>query len=230
MNPYKESELMKKRMWTTLLTAVVTLALCTTMASAAASGDGAVRVATVDTNYYGIQGKFTVPSNVYVGAGGYLAFYLGLENKCEGGISYAPAVGWKKFLNCGPNTQTTTSNQSVPLSNQPSAGTVYTVKLVNNLNNTASLYINGSLQFTLPVSSDRTLTAPTYVKMVHSTHDPDDVNRYTNAYWSEVTVKNQNGSYTAFPSNIRSDIYPWGKGDYSVPSLNPLQSSLLAGN
>jgi hypothetical protein len=219
----------------TVLFALLALTLIVSSASAAASGDGAVRVATVDTNFYGIQGKFTVPSDVFVAdhltdpdKHGYIAFYLGLDNICEGGISYTPSVGWKKFLNCGPNTDTTTSNVSMALSNQPSAGTEYTVKLVNNLDNTASLYINGYLMYTLQVSSDRTLTAPTYVKMVHSTYDPQDLNRYKDAIWSNVTVKNQNGSYTSFPSEIRSDIYPWGKGDYSVPSLNPLHTSLLA--
>ncbi|MCR2824972.1 hypothetical protein [Microbacterium sp. zg.Y909] len=202
-------------------------------AVAAASGEGAVRVATT-ANFYGVQGTFTVPSGVYVEdhptdptKHGYVAFYLGLAETCEGGISYTPSVGWKKFLNCGPNTPTTTSNMSVPLSTQPSPGTTFTVKLVNNLDNTASLYISGTLQYTLTVASDRTLTAATPVKMVHSTFDPQDVNRYTGASWSNATVKNADGTYTAFPSSIQSNLYPWGKGDYSVPSLNPLQTSLL---
>lgn len=216
-----------------ILSSILVFTLGVSIVSAAASGEGAVRVATASSDYYGIQGTFTVPSNVYVEdhptdptKHGYIAFYLGLSEICEGGISYTPSVGWKKFLNCGPNTATRTSNVSVPLSVQPTAGTTYTVKLVNNLDNTASLYINGSLQYTLTVSSS--LTSATSVKMVHSTFDPQDVNRYTNAIWSNVTVKNANGSYTAFPASIQSNIYPWGKGDYSVPSLNPLQTSLLA--
>lgn len=228
---------MMKRGLKTILFVLLSLTLCVSITFAAASGEGAVRVATVDTNFYGIQGKFTVPSNVFVAdhltdstKHGYIAFYLGLDNICEGGISYTPSVGWKKFLNCGANTETTTSNVSMALSTQPSAGTEYTVKLVNNLNNTASLYINGYLMYTLEVGSGNTLTAPTFVKMVHSTYDPQDLNRYSDAIWSNVTVKNQNGSYTEFPAEIQSNIYPWGKGDYSVPSLNPLHTSLLAGS
>jgi|GEM_PF-1161480 len=224
--------MLKKKAVFIILSTILVLLLTVSVVSAAASGEGAVRVATT-SNYYGIQGTFTVPSNVYVEnhptdptKHGFIAFYLGLSEICEGGISYTPSVGWKKFLNCGPNTATRTSNVSVPLSVQPTPGTTYTVKLVNNLDNTASLYINGSLQYTLTASSS--LTSATNVKMVHSTYDPQDVNRYTNAKWSNVTVKNANGSYTAFPSSIQSNIYPWGKGDYSVPSLNPLQSSLLA--
>lgn len=214
-----------------VLSILVTLSIYASVASAAASGDAAVRVATAN-DYYGIQGVLTIPSDVYVvdhptdpKQKGYIAFYLGLGEKCEGGISYTPSVGWNKFLNCGPDAG---SNVSVPLSSQPTPGTTYTVKLVNNLDNTASMFINGALTYTLPVSADRTLTSTTHVKMVHSTHDSQDQNRYTGASWSNVSVKEANGTYSPFPSSIESNIYPWGKGDYSVPSLNPLQTSLLA--
>lgn len=192
-------------------------------AMADATGEGAVRVATT-ASYYGIQGTLTIPSDVYVSNdGSYIAFYLGLGNICEGGISYTPSTGWKKFLNCGAG-----SNQSEPLSIQPSPGSTIHLKIVNNQNGTASLYVNGYQSFTLSASS---LPSSTFVKMVHSTYDVQDLNQYTNAKFTNVQVRSASGSYSSFPSSIDSNIYPWGKGDYSVPSLNPtLQSSLISGN
>ncbi|MEC0232554.1 hypothetical protein [Paenibacillus alba] len=219
---------MKKTIISMLLACVFLLS-STTGAFAAATGEGAVRVATVD-NYYGVSATLTIPSSVVVPSDNtsYIAFYTGLGERCEGGISYKNGL-WRKFLNCGGGENDTGSNESLVLSTQPTAGTTYIIKLVNNLDNTASLYFNGSLQFTKKVFTG-TLLSATPVKVVHSTYDLSDKNAYSNATFSNIEVRSSSGVYSAFPSNIQSNIYPWGKGDYSVPSLNPLQTSLKAGN
>lgn len=212
-----------------MLVACVFLLSSVASAFAAATGDGAVRVATVD-NYYGVTATLTIPSGVTVPSdnSSYIAFYTGLGERCEGGISYKNGL-WRKFLNCGGGENDTGSNESVVLSTQPTAETTYIIKIVNNLDNTASLYLNGSLQFTKKVFTG-TLLSATPVKVVHSTSDLSDKNAYSNAIFSNMQVRSSSGVYSAFPTNIQSDnIYPWGKGDYSVPSLNPLQTSLKAG-
>lgn len=196
-------------------------------AFAAATGEGAARVVT-NSKYTGIQGYITIPSNVYVSNdGSYIAFYLGLGNVCEGGLSYTPSSGWKKFLNCGSSSA---SNQSSVLTSQPAAGDKYHLKLINNLNDTATLYINGSVAFTLPVQTAGSLKAATTVKMVHSTQDNQDKNKYTNAAFTQVQVQSTSGgTYTTFPTSLTVD-YPWGKGDYVLLNANPLATSLNAGN
>ncbi|MFE5321483.1 hypothetical protein ACFQ88_22495 [Paenibacillus sp. NPDC056579] len=218
-----------KKLLLSILMALLFHISSTTGAFAAATGEGAVRVATTDY-YYGVSASLTIPGGVSIPLdnNSYIAFYTGLGERCEGGVSYKQGL-WRKFLNCGGGETDTTSNESIVLSTQPTAGTIYNIKLVNNLDDTASLYINGSLQFTKKVYSG-TLRSSTPVKVVHSTYDISDKNAYTNAIFSDLQVRSNSGAYSAFPSSIQSNIYPWGKGDYSVPSLNPLQTSLKAGS
>lgn len=201
-----------------------------TSAFAVATGEGAVRLETSTSNYYGVAGYITIPSNLVVSNdGSYVAFYLGLDNKCEGGISYRPHTGWNKFLKCGQADTEPESTKTTPLANQPVAGDQINIKVVNNLNNTASLYINGVEAYTLPVGKSKgTLYSSTKVKMVHSTHDNQDKNSYKNAKFTSVQVKNANGTYTNFPTNV-NPTYPWGVGDYTVHSTNPIATSLKAG-
>ncbi|WP_159883500.1 hypothetical protein [Paenibacillus puerhi] len=210
-----------------LVTMFISLVAVFSMATSAfaVTGEGAVRVATT-SSYYGISGYLTIPSNVYVSNdGSFIAFYLGLANTCEGGISYKPSTGWNKFLNCGSASG---SNATAPLTNQPTAGTQINLKLVNNLDNTASLYINGVEAYTLPAATKGALVGPTIVKTVHSTLDNQDKNKYSNAAFSSLQVKNAAGSYVAFPSAV-SVTYPWGIGEYTVHSTNPLKTSLAPG-
>ncbi|NEN86921.1 hypothetical protein [Paenibacillus elgii] len=216
-----------KKVYLSVLSAIIALFFTTT--ASAATGEGGVKLLT-DTNYYGIQGYFTVPSDVFVSNdGGYIAFYLGLGDVCEGGISYTPSEKWKKFLNCGK--QNPASNKSMPLASQPAAGEQIHIKLVNNLNDTASLYINGVESYTLPVQNSGSLKAPTKVKMVHTTQDNQDKNRYKNAAFNNVQVQtSKGGPYTTFPTNIAPTFpFPSGKGDYEVIRSNPLATTLKAG-
>lgn len=216
-----------KKLILVLFSAIIMVAFSSN-AFAAATGEGAVRLATT-SNYTGIQGYITIPSNVYVSNdGSYIAFYLGLGNVCEGGISYTPASGWKKFLNCGSSS--TASNQSSPFTNQPSAGDQVHLKLINNLNDTATLYINGSVAFTLPVQTAGTLKSATIVKMVHSTQDNQDKNKYTNAAFTQVLVQSTSGgTYSTFPTSLTA-TYPWGQGDYVLNNGNPIATTLKAGS
>lgn len=195
----------------------------------AASGEGAVRTSTLDT-YYGISADFYVPSNVYVpNDGSYVAFYVGLGNQCEGGISYNGQ--WNHFINCGSGS----SNESDPIPTQPSAGDKINIKLVNNLDDTATLYVYygnyGKVYRNIPVSNG-SLTRPTTVKMVHSNYDVQDKVRYSNAYFKNVIVRNSNGTYSPFPtSNSKYDFdRVWNAEDYSVPNENPLKTYLVTGN
>ncbi|WP_270169094.1 hypothetical protein [Paenibacillus sp. SYP-B4298] len=190
----------------------------------AVTGEGAARVVTTG-KYTGIQAYLTIPSDVFVSNdGSYIAFYLGLGDTCEGGISYKPSTGWNKFLNCGKSSSA--YNRTDPLTNQPSAGSQIHLKLINNLNNTATLYINGTAAYTLPTQNS--LTSSTTVKMVHSTHDNQDKNKYSYASFSQVLVQSTSGgSYTNFPTNLTVN-YPWGKGDYVLHSTVPLSTSLKA--
>ncbi|WP_237762982.1 hypothetical protein [Paenibacillus sp. A3] len=165
-----------------------------TATASAATGEGGVRLLT-STNYHGIQGYFTVPSDVFVSNdGSYIAFYFGLGDVCEGGISYTPSEKWKKFLNCGKKN-------------------------------------SASNRYTLPVQNAGTLKAPTKVKMVHTTDDHQDKNKYKNAAFSNVQVQTSNGGpYTTFPTNITPVFpFPSGKGDYEMIRSNPLATTLKAG-
>ncbi|MFE6799297.1 hypothetical protein [Paenibacillus chitinolyticus] len=196
----------------------------------AVTGEGAARLITT-TKHTAIQGTLTIPSAWNVSNdGSYIAFYLGLGVVCEGGISFKPSTGWNKFLNCGGG-EGSASNKTAPLTVQPKAGDTISLKLVNNLNDTATLYVNGVAAYTnLPVVNAGALKAATTVKMVHSTLDNQDKNSYTNASFSNVLVQSQSGgSYTTFPTNISPDFPLGGKGDYVINSSNPLGTTLKAG-
>ncbi|MED1784940.1 hypothetical protein P4V43_24290 [Brevibacillus fortis] len=200
--------------------------LVSSNAMGAVTGEGAVRLATT-SNYYGISGDLTIPSDFYVSNDdSYIAFYLGFADTCEGGISYKPSTGWNKFLNCGKNDPR--SHKTLRLSSQPSSGEIINLKLVNNLDDTATLYVNGYESFRVPVSNKGTLTKPTTVKMVHSTLDHQDKNKYSNAAFSNVSVQTANGSYVAFPSNL-TPAYAWQYQDFTTIIKNPLKTSLKAG-
>jgi hypothetical protein len=211
-----------KKIFITLLS--VFLVLMSTSIVNAKAGEDAVRLKTT-TNYYGIEGTFTIPTDVFVSNdGSYIAFYVGLGDICEGGISYLPSVGWKKALKCGNSP----NNYSVPLDVQPTPGSQVNIKLVNNIGS-ATLYINGYAVTTISMSA---LSGPTPVKMVHSTQDNQDKNRYKNAKFTNVNVKTGTGSaaYVPFPSNVPLS-YPFGaSADYVILNSNPLATSLNAGS
>jgi hypothetical protein len=183
------------------------------------------------TNYYGIEGTFTIPSNIYVSNdGSYLAFYLGLGDICEGGISYVPSIGWKKALKCGSSP----NNLSQPLDIQPQPGQTVHIKLVNNIGS-ATLYINGYEVTTIAISG---LGGPTPVKMVHATVNHRSQNTYKNAKFSNVNVKTGTGTaaYIPFPSNVAVE-YPFSKSapnhntltNYVILNSNPLATNLNVG-
>ena len=192
---------------------------------------GARKIQTKET-YYGIQATLTLPQQVIVANdGSYIAFYLGFDDTCEGGISYGsskpgekPGLGWRKFLNCGLNDRI-----SKPLDNQ-SHGKI-NLKLVKNKDGFASLYINGVLAYT--AKKTRLGKNPT-VKAVHSTYNPaspSTLNSYANSSFTNIKVKispDESGSYKLLPSQpISKKPWPNFKGyTESKDTNNVLETSL----
>ncbi|MFM6370568.1 MAG: hypothetical protein ACKPGN_20450, partial [Dolichospermum sp.] len=189
---------------------------------------GARKIQTTET-YYGIQATLTLPQQVQVpnnNNGSYMAFYLGFGDECEGGISYGSKsgekLGWRKFLNCGSN-----SNVSQRLSNQDYRE--INLKLVKNKDGFPSLYINGVLAYT----AKRRL-GNTTVKAVHSTYNPAgapsrELNSYAKASFTNIQIKispDESGSYKLLPrKGVNKNPWP-NFSRYTESTTNGLETSL----
>lgn len=186
---------------------------------------GARKIQTTET-YYGIQGTLTLPQQVQVpNDGSYIAFYLGFGDECEGGISYGSKsgekLGWRKFLNCGSN-----SNVSQRLSNQ--SYREINLKLVKNKDGFPSLYINGVLAYT----AKRRL-GNTTVKAVHSTYNPAssrELNSYAKASFTNIQIKispDESGSYKLLPrKGVNENPWPNFSRYTESDTTNGLKTSL----
>jgi len=156
--------------------------------------------------YKGIQVTFTVPSGL--AAGDFCAFYLGfdagspLDSKIEAGVSYGYrpdgyGICWRKFFNCRNDAE----YESIPLTIQPKAGDTMNIKLVNNGNQTASLYINGYLAFTKTGYAG--LPSLTTVKMCH-TSGGATANQWTHAKFSSPQVRSWDGVWASWSSGYET--------------------------
>jgi hypothetical protein len=162
---------------------------------------GAQKIVTSE-KYYGIQATLNLPQNLKVPKDhSYVAFYLGFDNTCEGGISYKNEK-WNRFLNCGKDNSGKLINWSQPIGERiPSQ---IHVKLVNNGDGSASLYIGHSLAITLNPG----LPNATTVKAVHSTYNgkntrEQDRNSYTDASFTNIQIKTTpgiSGIYRVLPA------------------------------
>ncbi|MGC8452235.1 MAG: hypothetical protein ACL9RN_04335 [Cylindrospermopsis raciborskii] len=179
---------------------------------------GARKIVT-SQQYYGIQGTLVLPQNLKVPNDySYVAFYLGFDNTCEGGVSYRLG-SWRRFLNCGAS-----GNWSEPIgSNLPPK---IDIKLVNNGDGSASLYIGHTLAKTIQAS----LGAATTVKAVHSTYNPSgavQLNSYVNASFINLQIKTspgKSGLYSPLPARRIIPEYP--RSYMMEKSINGLATSL----
>jgi hypothetical protein len=181
---------------------------------------GARKIVT-SQKYYGIQGTLILPKNLKVPDDySYVAFYLGFDDTCEGGVSYKLG-SWRRFLNCGAS-----GNWSEPIgSNLPPK---IDIKLVNNGDGSASLYIGHTLAKTIQAS----LGATTTVKAVHSTYNPSgavQLNSYINASFINLQVKTapgKSGLYSPLPARRIESNIKFPRSYMMEESINGLATSL----
>jgi len=170
----------------------------------------------------GIQAQLKIPSNFDVGSGSFLAFYLGFDansdSKMECGISYADkgdgsGKKWRKFMN-----NRGSASFSTILTNQPVAGDIMHLKLVNNMDGTASFYLNGYLVGTL--SSAVGLPDFCAVKMCHTAQGSSG-DKWYKAKFYNIEVRTYD--YLWVPWN--SDYTTYKEGDMTVISWIPLETT-----
>ncbi len=145
----------------------------------------------------------------------------------EGGISYSekwPAgEEWHKFLNNGGTASNGDTPQSDPLSNQPSPGDRIHLKLVNNSDGTATLYVNGYLAYTLKSASS--MPSTTYIKMAQGAGDYSGNVTYSQTDFSLMQYRDSNNVWHDWTSGSSTD-YSKKSSDMSVYSELPLSTSL----
>lgn len=197
---------------------------------------GAMRTKSTSAKWTGISATLHLPQNVIVHPQGnsvasYVDWYLGLGNEVvEAGISRTSS-GYKCFLGTGSDKGG--KYESVPVSLQD-GGTV-NLKLVNNGNNTISLFMNSTeIHKNFPVAAGR-LGTYDIVKMVHGVHDNGN-NSYSQARFSNVQLRaNTSGSvYVPWDASVghtyeRVHITkPDGGANFTGYSAVPLSTSLSA--
>lgn len=192
---------------------------------------GAVRTLTTDANYSGISATLKLPSTVSIDqTGGYVDWYLGLgATVVEAGISRT-ATTYKCFLGTGSTNGGVYDSKPVSLQD----GGTCNLKLINNGDNTISLYLNSNLiHANFPVKPGR-LGAKDVVKMVHGVED-NGKSSYSQASFSNVQLRaNASGSvYVPWDGSVKStttkvDITAGGAKQMTTHSQVPLSTSLTS--
>ncbi|MFS1519613.1 hypothetical protein V1503_24610 [Bacillus sp. SCS-151] len=221
----------------TLLIFVGLLLMVMTMFSGTsfAASEGAVKVITNNKSYSGITADIKLPSNADVKTG-YVNWYLGIgAAKVEAGISKTPS-GYKVFCNTG--YKESGSNDKYWISSYDSSiedGDTVNLKLVNNGDNTLTMYVNGKVYEN--EAGVKYENRPIYdglaqyeqVKMVMGVED-DGSNSFSEASFSNVQLRaNASGSiYKKWDSSISSEFSRYSSygDDFDVSSQVPLSASL----
>jgi hypothetical protein len=194
-----------------------------------ATGESVIKVYTTN-NYYGIKCDVVIPANPAVGGStDYFDLYLGLGDKVEGGLSYSTA-GWKKFLNTGYQASGKNSNywRSAVMTNQPNAGDRVSIELINNLNGTATIKVNGTTYCTLPVYGG--LSSATTVKQVHGCEDYTGLVKHSQASFSYLKIRKSDGSYINWDGTVPTgNLIKINATDYYVYSVVPMSTKLNQG-
>jgi hypothetical protein len=179
-----------------------------------------------DTNMTGIQGYLYLPTDFYVANNNsdYFNFYFGFGGSyMESGISYSKKWGsgqeWHKFMNPGCST----GAKSEPFSTQPTPGERIHLKLVNNGNGTATLYINGYQQWT--VKSCSTMPSTNYVKMAQGAGDYSGQVSYNITSFSGVQYRDTNNDWHDWTYGFSYDDSKQSE-DLTVYTWLPLSTSL----
>lgn len=189
---------------------------------------GAMKTVTRDAKWTGISATLHLPKTVDV-TSGYIDWYLGLGKEVvEAGISRISGGRYKCFLGTGSELEGKYQSDFVTLQD---GGTV-TLKLVDNGDNTISLFMNGSeIHSRFPVKPGRLGTYNT-VKMVHGVEDYG-TSSYSQASFSNVQLRaNTSGSvYVPWDSSVaytytREHLTPNGGANFTGYSAVPLSTSL----
>jgi len=179
-------------------------------------------------SYKGIQANLKIPTGLTVSSGNstdYLIWYVGFTdadgNMVEGGINYTkkydgtPKFG--KFLNGTGFTQ-----YSSLMTTQPQPGDIINIKLVNNGDSTASLYIAGNLVTTKTCPGLDTLTQ---VKLIHGTEGNNCL--YENAEFQNAQYKSSSDVWTSWTSSYSkaSDTGTAVDPITVITEFNPMKTS-----
>lgn len=194
---------------------------------------GAMRTITTSASWTGIQATLRLPQSVTVhpqenNPASYVDWYLGLGSTVvEAGISRTNTT-YRCFLGTGSNLGGKFESVPVNLRN----GDSVRLKLVNNGNNTISLFMNDvEIHANFPIRPGR-LGTYDVVKMVHGVHDNGN-NSYSQASFSNVQLRaNTSGSvYVPWDGSIghtftRVNLTPNGGANFTSYSAVPLSTSL----
>ncbi|WP_246027981.1 hypothetical protein [Paenibacillus xylaniclasticus] len=193
-----------------------------------ATRHGAMKTVTNEAKWTGISATLNLPQTVNV-TSGYVDWYLGLGKEVvEAGISRIKGGQYKCFLGTGHNNGG--KYESVPVSLKD--GDKVTLKLIDNGDNTISLFMNGTeIHSKFPVKNGRLGTYNT-VKMVHGVED-DGTSSYSQASFSNVQLRaNTSGSvYVPWDGSVtftytREHLTPNGGANFTGHSAVPLSTSL----
>jgi len=186
------------------------------------------KVASQTKVYSGVQATLKIPTALTLSSGNqtdYLTWYIGFTDaggrSIEAGISYSkkntPNAHFRKMINtsCG-------NSYSEMMTVQPSSGNLVNIKLINNGNSTASLYIRGDLVTTISCSGLATLTE---AKLVHGTEGNDC--KYTNAEFQSAQYRNSSGTWVSWTTGYVTTAATGSSVSPIVVAniLNPLKTS-----